>query len=117
MMNPCDALYSKYISERKGLSSIWKLNGFVSFKILAGKECFIEEFFVEDVDRKKGVGRDLLHEVTQLATEANCEIITANIHLNDPGCHSTLQAAMACGFKVSACGAGVLLISMNIGAA
>lgn len=113
-MNSCDALYSKYISERKGLSSIWRPNGFVFFKVIAGQECFIDEFFVEESDRKGGIGREMLVEIERIAAEAMCPIVTANIHLKDPGCNSTLMAAMTCGFKVVASADFVILISKKL---
>lgn len=108
-----NALYARYVEERRGLSSIWKPYGFLTYKV-AGNECFIVDMFIEKSERKSGKGRELISELSAIARVNGCEVITANIHLADPNANKTLAASLATGFVVSAADADVLLISKKV---
>jgi predicted GNAT superfamily acetyltransferase len=111
-MSP-ESLWANYIQERQGLLSLWRPYGFVAYRI-ADQECFIADMFIERSERRSGKGRQFIDEMTEIAANRECNVITANIHLADPNANKTLAAAMACGFQVTASGDGVLLIAKKI---
>lgn len=108
-----DRLYSQYIYERMGQSSLWRDFGFLAYKIKE-KECFIAEMFIHREKRTLGNGRQLLNDLVEIARGNGCDVVTANIHLWDQNANKTLIAAISCGFEVSKSGNDVLLISLKL---
>lgn len=108
-----DRLYSQYIYERMGQSSLWRDFGFIAYK-MSNKECFLAEMFIHREHRSIGKGRELLNSLIELARGNGAEVITANIYLRDKNSTGTLIAAIACGFEVSKANNDVLLISLKL---
>lgn len=108
-----DSLYEKYMHERQGAFVLRKPDAFITYKIL-GPECFIVDMFIEKESRSTGRFKQYLDELSEIALGKSCQIITANIHLADPGANHSLRSALKYGFKVSQSGANVLLISKEL---
>lgn len=108
-----DGLYERYIKERQGIDSIWREDSFVFYRIV-GKECFIVDLYVDKEARRAGRCRSLIDQLLEVSKSKACDIITGNLHLKDPGVHTTLLAAYACGFKIAKAENDVLLIVKEV---
>lgn len=97
------SLYEKYVKERAGCEILEQDFGFISYKI-ENAECFIADMFVDEPERKKGRSRELMDELSEIAIDAGCLRITANIFLNDKNANQTLIAALLIGFNVISAG-------------
>lgn len=108
-----DTLYAEYIEEREDAGIIENDVGFLTFKI-RDRECFLIDMFVKKSARKSGRGRGLLDSLEAVGRMSGCEVITANIFLQDPNANSTLGAALASGFRLESSANNVLLIAKKI---
>ena len=108
-----DTLYAKYINEREGAHIVETPSGFCTYKI-KNQECFIIDLFVAQEARKSGEARRLIELLNSIAHESDCNVITANILLADPGANTTLAASLAIGLSVKRANADVLLITLPI---
>jgi len=106
-----NTLYAKYIQEREGLEIIENENGFIIYKLYPD-ECLIVDMFVDNHVRGEGFGRQLLDELKTKAV--GCKTITANVWISKPNSNHTLQAALACGFKVMRADNGCLIIARKL---
>lgn len=109
-----DSLYHQYITERNGFELIENEAGFLVYKI-NGIECFIVDMFVAKDKRNKYYGTDLINELVKIALENKCINITANIHLWDKNCNSTLVASILTGFVLVKADSNILLIEKLLG--
>lgn len=66
--------------------------------------------FIDKEKRKKYYGSELLNLLKDLALEKECVNITANIHLWDKNCNSTLISAINTGFRIARAENNILLI-------
>lgn len=107
------SLYSKYIKEREQKEIIEKDWGFVSYKI-NGPEIYLADIYVRPDQRSLGRSRELVNEVIEVGKNANCEILTANIHCADPNVNKTLIVSLHLGFEVKGANNGVILIAINL---
>ncbi len=105
--------FQLYLKERKGLTTIENESGFVAYKIV-DNECFIGEMFIRFDQRSKGLGRKLIEELTSIAVESDCTVMTGNIYMNDPNCTSTVRAAIGVGFEIANANNGAILICKKL---
>ena len=70
--------------------------------------------YVRGNDRRSGQGRSLIEQIAERARAAECDVITANIFLEDPNASSTLIAAIRVGFKVVKGSDRTLLIAKEL---
>jgi predicted GNAT family acetyltransferase len=108
-----NTLYAKYVESRLAARIIENEQSFVIFQ-LVGKELFIVDMFVDDSVRCQGKARSLVHQLLKVAKENECDLITANIHVRDKGCMSTVRAAIEIGFKIKVAEQGILLIAKEV---
>lgn len=104
-----NTLYYKYLVERNECDVLENEHGFIVYKI-TNKECFIVDMFIDKEKRKKYYGTDLLNSLVDLAVENGCINVTANIHLWDKNCNSTLIAAINSGFRMARAENNILLV-------
>ena len=108
-----NTLYAQYISEREDALVLENENGFLTYKIM-NQECLVINMFIKPALRKKGEGRFLVSELSDIARAKGCLYITANIYLNDGGATKTLISALMAGFGISAADRGTITIYKNI---
>lgn len=104
-----NTLYAKYVLERENAQILENDVGFIKY-VITGKECFLADMFIESTKRSTSLCRNMFAELSKIASDARCEVITANIHLNDKGHVKTLQAAFKLGFKIARAQNDILLI-------
>lgn len=108
-----ETLYAKYIKEREGGFLLENEFGFISYKFV-DQECFIMNMYIEQSEQAKGHGRALIAKLNKIAGDADCNVISANVHLWDEHSSETLAAALATGFKVTAANNNVLVIAFKV---
>ena len=105
--------YAKYIKQRANSEVLENENGFIIYRIVRD-ECFIVDMFVDKDLCGAGVCRKLINDLSAIAKENSCEFISGNIHLNDPGCHKTIMAAIHVGFKIIKADLNILVIKKDL---
>lgn len=108
-----DTFYAKYIKDREELVILENEFGFITYKI-SGKECFLANMYIDENQRQKGKGRELISQLSEIAHAKSCDVISANIHINDKNASKTLLAALIVGFKIARAEYGTLLIVKDI---
>ena len=108
-----ETLYAKYLKEREGAFILENETTFLSYKF-ADKECFIINIHTEKSEQAKGNARKIIEKLAQIASDAACEVITANVYLWDANASQTLAAAIKVGFKVTAANNNVLVITKKV---
>jgi predicted GNAT superfamily acetyltransferase len=109
-----DSLYAKHLEERGGGKILEDDHGFIAYRV-SGQECFIIDIHIQKESRGSGACRKLVQNLTDIALENGCAILTGNIHLSDPGASHTLLAALMLGFKVVNANAVTLVIAKDLG--
>ena len=108
-----ETLYAKYIKERMGRDIIEVDGGFITYRCANG-ECFMADMYVEQSKRGGLLFKKLIEQLSDIAKEAGCSIITATIHIADPGCSHNLASALKIGFKVLKAEHGVVLVGKEV---
>lgn len=107
-------LYREYIKERENSNLLVNENGWLSYKV-NGQECFIVDMFIKKESRGTGLLDKMISDLKDIALLSQCEIIVANIHLNDKGANHTLKAAFKLDFSVVRADHNIIVIVKQIG--
>lgn len=106
-------LYAKYILERQGLQILEDESSFMFYKI-SNNELFLAEMFIEKSERATTRLKRMIDMLSQIGIESGCDVMTATIHLADPGCNHTLSSALKAGFKLARANNDIILISKEL---
>lgn len=85
-------MYFDYIKERQGLDHYKNDFGFFAYEI-KDKEFYLAEMYIKPEHRGTSAVFDLYKKMEEIAKENSCNLISANIYLNDTGFHRTLKCA------------------------
>lgn len=105
--------FADYYKERQGAQTIEVEHGFIVFS-LREHDCFLAEIYVEPALRTNRLGTDLFMEMTALAREAGCKVITATIFPATKGATEALHAALHVGMRVQGAQPGVIHLVKEI---
>lgn len=108
-----DTLYAKYVKERENAEILENEFGFVKYVFL-NNQCHISDMYVVPEKRASGAGHALQKQLEIIALKNGCEILTADIQLNDPGHMNTLAAAGKTGFQVTEAQGRTLFIAKKL---
>lgn len=89
----------EYIKEREGKSALETDKGFAIYEIL-GKECYLQDLYINPDYRRTGEARKLLNEVSQVAIKAGCEFITTTVSVLAKNPTISTQAILSCNFII-----------------
>lgn len=104
-----DTLYAKYIHEREGLSILEDESSFITYKFVE-KECFIANMYIDPTQRGSLKLRNLIDQLSEIAKQNGCEVISANMYVEAKTIKMALIAALKIGFEIIAANNGALLI-------
>ncbi len=93
------SLYAAYIKEREDRECIESEDGFISFKYF-GSECYIQELYVVPEKRKSSIASCMADQVTELAKEKGCKILSGSVCPSAKGSTDSVKVLLAYGFKI-----------------
>lgn len=96
-----ESLYGKYIREREGKRIIEDEFGFATY-IFINNECYIENVYVVEKMRQKGVASGYLDEISEIAKRNGCKAITTTCRPSANESTDSLKAILGYGFKLTA---------------
>ena len=109
-------MWIDYMKERFGYESLEEEWGFALFNS-APPILFLQDLYVKPELRGSHKGTRFVDRLIQIAKERQCSVIQAQVWLNDRNHENTLKAGFKTGFKMTACGDNVIIISKSVGEA
>ncbi len=99
------SLYSEYIKDREGYQTIeYPDVGFATFRFNDEmKECYIRDIYVRTEHRRSRVAEKMADQISDLAKERGCKILTGSIIPSMRGSTESLQGLLWYGFKLHGC--------------
>ena len=91
-------LYAEYLLEREGKHLIEKDYGFCVYEIM-DEYAYIAEIYILKDKRKKGLGKEFVKEVEEIAKEEGCKYLLSSFCLNANNWDISRKALKATGFK------------------
>lgn len=95
------SLYAEYKLEREGKYTIENEYGFLTYQI-DGESIYIENIFVTEKYRLKGIGAQLADEAIKCGKEKCCVKAIGSVVPNTNGATESIAAMLAYGFKLQA---------------
>lgn len=99
------SLHSEYVREREGYQTIeYPDVGFATFRFNDEmKECYIRDIYVRPEFRRDRVANKMADQISSLAKERGCKILTGSIVPSMKGSTESLHGLLWYGFKLHAC--------------
>jgi GNAT superfamily N-acetyltransferase len=94
------SLYGQYLKEREGKSVIECEDGFVTYNITNEGECFIQDLFIVEDARRKGLGTELIKKVESSASYKGAKYLSCGVCPLANNSTDSLQFALSYGFKL-----------------
>jgi predicted GNAT superfamily acetyltransferase len=107
-------LYRDYIKERENLSLLKHPHGWISYRVNEN-ECYLADMFIAKDHRGSGLVKKMIEDLKDIAILSGCELISANIHLNDKGANHTLKAALKLDFSIVRAEHNIIVIVKKLG--
>lgn len=110
------SMYEYYVEERDPRAKVltWKDKGFAKYIIEKG-ECYIEEIYVLPRLRKTGVAEGMADEITVIAKEKGCSVLTGSVCVGAKGDTNNLKILLAYKMKLSGVSGNMIYFSKNLG--
>lgn len=104
-----ESLWAKYQKELGDGIVLEKDNGFIQYNI-SGKECFIQEMYVEPDQRHKGIGQILFNEVLEVAKKHGCSSLTSTVRVGKGDHTRTVLCGILLGMKILSVNNNVIVL-------
>jgi ribosomal protein S18 acetylase RimI-like enzyme len=108
------SLYAQYLTERTNDAIIETDEGFVTYRFLNDKQCYIVDIFVKPEHRRSRVASRLADEVTQAARENGCSELVSTVVPSANGSTNSLKAVLSYGFKLDSATNNVICLTKEI---
>lgn len=108
------SLYADYVLEREGNSVLETEFGFIEYRI-APPFVRIESLFITKAERGKGRAKLLVERVTQIARDAECTHLWAQVWLGAQGSEESLKTALAMGGVMQSAQNNTIILVKEIG--
>lgn len=109
-----DSLYAKYISERTDDKIIEMPVGFVTYRFLNEKQCYIIDIFVEQKMRNRGWAKILAENVVRDAkTHGRTELI-GTVDVSKKMAKESIFAQLSYGMEIDSCSNNVIFFKKAI---
>jgi ribosomal protein S18 acetylase RimI-like enzyme len=92
------SMWADYIKEREGKESREYLDGFITYKIFF-PECYIIDIYVKPECRGTHVATEMADDITRLAKEQGCTILTGSVSEGANGYQSSIRVLEGYGMK------------------
>lgn len=106
--------YADFIKEREGLDLLEFPEGFITYQI-TNDELYVANLYIAPEFRGTPALFRFDKEITKIAVENKCKLISSNIHLNDHGFNRTLRAALKLLFTVVSAHNNSVIVVKKIG--
>ena len=107
------SLWADYIAEREGSLVIEEEWGFIEFS-LSPPVCLIKSLYITPDQRRGKKGSELADRVTQLALDAGCETLWAQVCVAAFNATDSLKAILGYGFTVQRTENGIIILTKDI---
>lgn len=96
-------LFKAYLKEREGAEVITHEHGFITYKFLSDKSCYIMDLYVEPSQRQAGIASEMADMVTDVALLNGCTRLVGSVDLNANGSTISMKALLGYGFHLQNC--------------
>ena len=107
------SLYADYIKEREGKNIIENNYGFATY-FIKDKECFLVDVYVIKESRKHGICQRFVKELTEIAQDAGCDILTTTVCPKAKNSTISLKVTLGCGFELDSSVSNLILFKKEI---
>lgn len=107
------SMYAEYIKEREGKQIIEDEKGFATFMI-KGTECYIADIFIKKEFRNAGAGSNYADQISIIARENGCEVLTGSVTPSFRGASVSMQAQLKYGFEISSAHEDFILLKKEL---
>jgi len=107
--------YAEYIKERLGKEIYEDARGFATYYFVPHMNaCYLEDIYVEPVNRRKGVASLYADVVTEIAKEHGCTKLIGSVVPKTSGATGSLKALLSYGFMLDSCDNNVIYLVKEI---
>lgn len=93
------SLYSDYLKEREGVSTLEVEDGFATYRFNGEQECYIVDIYVRPSLRKAGLAASLANQICGVAKKQGCKFLTGSVDTSTKGVTESMSVLLAYGMK------------------
>lgn len=108
------SFYAKYLIERTDDSIIETKSGFVTYRFINEKQCYIIDIYVAEHMRKFGVARKMADQVAQIAKDRGCTELLGTVNPSCKGAKESLKVLFAYGMDLQSCQPNIIICKKAI---
>lgn len=109
------SLYAEYYKERENVDAIETDYGFVTYQFLPHKRCLLRDLYITPSQRNQGLARSLIIQVSDLATEQECNTLIGSVCIDAYDPTKGLSLLISCGMKLDQVVGNMIFLKKDLG--
>lgn len=109
------SLYAQYLLERTDDHILEEEYGFITWRYLNDKQCYVVDLYVCPQFRREGLASKLTDRVAAIAREQGCAELIGTVVPSCKGSTASIEALISYGMKLESCSDNLIVLKKNIG--